>query len=238
MFVPVHDVNPLKRMPFQWGTVSIIALNILCFLVFGTEYFPPADDYAVDFALVPVEFTSGGERASNWIFRLNEPLPVPEWATLVSYMFVHISFLHVAGNMTFLWVFGDNVEDAMGLPRFFLFYLLCGVAAALAHIALMPESEMPVIGASGGVAGIIGAYLMLHPRVKIWVLALYRIPLRITAALAIALWLAMQVYYAFSGQADTIAWGAHLAGFFTGALLIVVMRQPGVMLFDRTVGEA
>ena len=238
MFVPVYDINPLKRMPFQWMTVSLIALNVVSFLVFGTGFFAPADEYVIDFALVPVEFASGGEKVSTEIFRLTEPLPIPEWLSILTYMFVHVSFLHLTGNMTFLWVFGDNVEDAMGRWRFLVFYLLCGVAAGLAHVVVLPSSGTPVIGASGAVAGIIAAYLMLHPNVKIWVLAVYRIPLRITAAWAVAVWLAVQFYYAFFDNADTVAWGAHLAGFFVGLILICLLRRPDVPLFDRTITKA
>lgn len=237
MFVPVYDINPLKRMPFQWVTVSLIAVNVLCFLVFGTAYFSPADEYAVDFALIPQEFRSGGVLAPFEVFRLREPLPIPEWLTALTYMFVHVNFLHLTGNMTFLWVFGDNVEDAMGRWRFLLFYIVCGVIAAFAHVAVTTDPDTPVIGASGAVAGVIAAYLMLHPHVKVWVLALYRIPLRITAAWAVGIWLAVQVYYALFDGADTVAWAAHLTGFAVGAILIFFMRRPGVPMFDRTISK-
>jgi len=237
MFVPVHDINPLKRLPFQWVTVGLIALNILCYLVLSTEFFSPVYQYMPEFALIPAEFLGDGSPLPSEIFQLYEPLPMPEEFTLVTYMFVHMGFLHLAGNMAFLWVFGDNVEDAMGHVRFLLFYLLCGVIAALTHVAMDPESIIPVIGASGAVGGIIGAYLMLHPRVKIWVLALYRIPLRITAAWAIGFWVALQIYSALFSEVDTVAWGAHLGGLVAGALLIVIMRQPGVPLFDKTASE-
>jgi len=237
MFVPVHDVNPLKRLPFQWVTVCLIALNILIYLLLGTQYFAPVNEYVADFALIPAEFLGHESPLPSEIFQLREPLPMPEEVTLFSYMFVHLGFLHLSGNMTFLWVFGDNVEDAMGHARFLLFYLLCGAIAALTHIALMPDSMVPVIGAIGAVGGIIGAYLMLHPKVKVWVLALYRIPLRITAAWAIGFWVAVQIYSAFFSEVDTVAWGAHLGGLAAGALLILVMRQPGVPLFDKTASE-
>ena len=238
MFVPVHDINPLKKIPFQWVTVALIALNILIYLLFGTEFFSPAYEYASDFALVPVELLGSSGTPSGEVLRLHEPLPLPEAVTILSYMFVHVGFFHLAGNMAFLWVFGDNVEDAMGSFRFLFFYLLCGILAAFAHIALMPDSEVPVIGASGAVAGVIGAYLMLHPNVKVWVLVLYRIPLRVTAAWAIGFWAALQVYTAFFSTEAFVAWGAHLGGLAAGAVLIVFMRRPGVPLFDKTVSKA
>ena len=207
MFVPVHDINPMRRLPFQWATVSLIALNVLGYLVLMTDFFAPANRYSVEFALVPAEFLGRSELPSQTVLWGYDPLPLPEATTLLTYMFVHAGFFHLAGNMTFLWVFGDNVEDAMGHWRFLLFYLLCGVAAALVHVALAPDSETPIVGASGAVAGIIGAYLMLHPNVRIWVLALYRIPLRLTAAWVVGLWIALQVYYAFFDEGHTVAWG-------------------------------
>ncbi len=237
MFVPVHDINPLRRLAFQWVTVSLIALNVLCYLLFSTPFFNPLHQYLGEFALIPVEFLGHKGSLPDEIFRLIEPLPMPEELTIFTYMFMHMNFLHLAGNMTFLWVFGDNVEDAMGHVRFLLFYLLCGVIAAVTHVAIDPESQVPVVGASGAVGGIIGAYLMLHPNVKIWVLALYRIPLRITAFWAIGVWVAVQIYSAFFSEVDTVAWGAHLGGLAAGAVLIVIMRQPGVPLFDKTAKE-
>lgn len=238
MFVPVHDINPLKRLTFQWGTVFLIALNILTYLLFATEFFPPVYEYAVDFALVPAEFLGYPRALPSEVFQFREPLPMLEGFTILTYMFLHFGFFHLAGNMLFLWVFGDNVEDAMGHLRFVLFYLICGVVAALTHLALLPASEIPVIGASGAVGGVVAAYLILHPRVKVWVLALYRIPLRITAAWAIGFWVAMQIYSAFFAVDEQVTWGAHLGGLAAGAVLILFMRRPDVPLFDRPAKEA
>ena len=118
---------------------------------------------------------------------------MPEGYTLLTYMFLHGDILHLLSNMLFLWVFGDNVEDAMGHVRFLFFYLACGVFAGLFHCWMMPNSDLPTIGSSGAVAGVIAAYLMLHPRVSVWVLAFKFIPLRITAGLVLGLWIALQV---------------------------------------------
>ena len=107
---------------------------------------------------------------------------MPEGYTLLTYMFLHGDIFHLSSNMLFLWVFGDNVEDAMGHIKFLVFYLICGVAGGLAHAFMLPASKLPLIGASGAVAGVIAAYLILHPRVLVWVLAFRFIPLRISAA--------------------------------------------------------
>jgi membrane associated rhomboid family serine protease len=130
-------------------------------------------------------------------------------------------------------VFGDNVEDAMGHLKFLAFYLLCGVAGGLAHAAFLPASQFPLIGASGSVAGVIAAYLMLHPRVRIWVLAFRFVPLRVPAVWVLGFWVVMQFVMVVLAPADGVAWWAHVGGMAAGAVLILFMRRPGVPLFDR-----
>ena len=163
---------------------------------------------------------------------------VPERLTLFTYMFFHGDIFHLAGNMLFLWVFGDNVEDAMGHVRFLIFYLACGVFAGLLHAWMVPDSDIPLIGASGAVAGVIAAYLMLHPRVRVWVLAFKVIPLRISAAFALGIWILMQVVMVLLPQVGPMAWWAHIGGLIAGAVLVVFMRRPGVPLFDRRISAA
>jgi membrane associated rhomboid family serine protease len=131
-----------------------------------------------------------------------------------------------------LWVFGDNVEDAMGHRRFIVFYLACGVAAALAHAFALPDSTQPLIGASGAVAGVIAAYLLLHPRVRVWVLAFRIIPLRIAAVWVLGAWAVTQFVMVLLGPRE-VAWWAHIGGMAAGAVLILFLRRPGVPLFDR-----
>ena len=143
---------------------------------------------------------------------------------------------HIVGNMLFLWVFGDNVEDAMGPRAFSIFYLACGVFAGLFHAWFVPEATVPLIGASGAVAGVIAAYLMLHPRVRVWVLAFKVIPLRITAGLVLGVWILTQVVMVVMPQAGPVAWWAHIGGLIAGAVLVIVMRRPGVPLFDKDAG--
>jgi membrane associated rhomboid family serine protease len=145
--------------------------------------------------------------------------------TLVTSLFLHGSALHLLGNMLFLWVFGDNVEDGMGHGRFFLFYLLCGVCAGFAHAFMNPESTRPLIGASGAVAGVVAAYLILYPRVKVWGLFFGRIPLRVPAIWAIGFWILLQVVSAFLGGGEDVGWFAHLGGLAAGAALTPIMRR-------------
>lgn len=234
LFVPIWDHNPIKVIPFQIVTLALVIINIVVYFVFQTGVWVPTSQEAVlSFALIPTELINEGFLGKTGFEVFPEPVAVPERLTLISYMFLHGNFMHLLGNMLFLWVFGDNVEDAMGHLRFLLFYLMCGVFAGLAHVFASPGSEQPLIGASGAVSGVIAAYLMLHPNVRIWVLAFPVIPISITAGLALGIWIVLQVVnLVFSGDSHT-AWWAHIGGLVAGALLVLFMRRPGVPLFDR-----
>jgi len=237
VFVPLHDTNPLKKIRFQYVTVGLIALNVAIFVIFQTGWFIPlADEDVTAFAVVPAKLLAS--TAGGGAFFANGAVFVPERLTLVTYMFLHGGWLHLIGNMLFLWVFGDNIEDAMGHIRFILFYLMCGIFAALLHSYMLPHSDLPLIGASGAVAGVIAAYLILHPKVKVWVLALWRIPIKITAAWALGIWIAAQFVSLLFESEEAIAWWAHVGGLVAGGVLILFMRRRGVVLFDRTRGGA
>ncbi|MEO0619580.1 MAG: rhomboid family intramembrane serine protease, partial [Pseudomonadota bacterium] len=205
MFVPLTDDNPLITIPYQFVTVALIVANVLAFLLVEGITGPQA----IGFALVPAEFVQEGMFGPVVSGERFDGFDVPERVTLFSYMFMHADVLHLAGNMLFLWVFGDNVEDAMGHVKFLIFYLLCGVAGGLAHTFMMAGTGFagaPLIGASGAVAGVVAAYLMLHPRVRLWVLVLRFIPLRVSALWALGAWIAMQFIMAFASAADPVAW--------------------------------
>jgi rhomboid family protein len=229
LFIPLRDDNSLKSIPFQYVTVGLIALNILVFVL---EVSGLSHAAVASFAVTPRELLGGTALLAPPSFS-EDGYAIGEEATLLTYMFFHADVFHLVGNMLFLWVFGDNVEDAMGHLRFLVFYLACGVFAALFHSWMLPDSDLPLIGASGAVAGVIAAYLMLHPRVRVWVLAFKVIPLRITAALALGVWIALQVVMIAMPDMGPVAWWAHIGGLIAGAVLIVFMRRPGVPLFDR-----
>lgn len=233
MFVPLHDENTLKSIRFQFVTVALIAVNTLIFL-YQQSGMP--DAAIASFGVVPVELFDTGLLPVAVDTAVGPP--VPERLTLISYMFFHGDILHLAGNMLFLWVFGDNVEDAMGHIKYFIFYIACGVFAGLVHAWVEPTSDSPLIGASGAVAGVIAAYLMLHPRVRVWVLALKAIPLRISAAFALGLWILIQVVMVILPQVGPVAWWAHIGGLIAGAVLVIFMRRPGVPLFDKGLNVA
>ncbi len=229
MFIPIHDANPLRHVQFHYATVGLIALNMAVFIVRAATGAATGDAGMLAFALVPLEFSGGGLAAAV-------PGGVPEPATLLTYAFFHADVWHLLGNMVFLWVFGDNVEDALGHARFVAFYALCAIAAGIMHIAVDPRSPIPLVGASGAVAGIVAAYFMLHPRVRLWVLFLGKIPLRISALWALGAWVALQFWNALAAGPGGVAWWAHIGGLIAGAVLIVVLRRPGVSLFDRGTG--
>jgi membrane associated rhomboid family serine protease len=230
VFIPLSDDNPLRSISFQWVTVGLIAANCAAFAWQSVGFGQTA---AASFALIPSELVQmnvvGGPAHGPY-----DTLAVPEGYTLLSYMFLHGDILHLLSNMLFLWVFGDNVEDAMGHIKYLIFYLACGMAGGAAHVLAQPASKLPLIGASGAVAGVIAAYLLLHPRVLVWVLAFRFIPLRISAAWVLGAWVATQLFMVLLNQPDHVAWWAHIGGMVAGAILILFMRRPGVPLFDRS----
>ena len=210
MLLPLHDTNPLKHIRFQYVTVGIIGVCVAVFFyqlslgdrserafIFGFGAIP-----AVVFGIktLPVELTQA-----------------PAVLSLVTSMFLHGGFMHLLGNMLFLWVLGDNVEDALG------------------HAGTDTASQIPMIGASGAISGIIGAYLMVHPKARIKTLVGYFI-VSLPAWVVLGFWIGFQFFstaMATGGAGGGVAWWAHIGGFFAGVILIVPMRRKGVALFDR-----
>jgi rhomboid family protein len=229
VFIPLSDDNPLRSVRFQWVTIGLIAANVIVFLLENT---PDGQAAMASFALIPSELFHvriwGGT-----VLAPDQPFQVPEGVTLITYQFLHSDILHLLSNMLFLWVFGDNVEDAMGHLKFLAFYFLCGIAGGLAHSFVLPDSRLPLIGASGAVAGVIAAYLILHPRVRVWVLAFRFIPLRIAAVWVLGVWVVTQFIMIALAPSDQVAWWAHVGGMIAGAILVLFLRRPGVPLFDR-----
>lgn len=229
LFIPLSDDNPLQFVRYQWVTIGIIAVNVSVYVlqIFGLGLAAGNSLALVPAELLQVRIVHGSAHG------LFDTIAIPEGLTLISYMFLHTDLLHLSSNMLFLWVFGDNVEDAMGHVRYLAFYVLCGIAAGLLHALVLPTSRLPLMGASGAVAGTIAAYLILHPRVLVWVLAFRVIPLRVTAVWILGMWVATQLFMVLVNRGDQIAWWAHIGGIAAGGLLIPLMRRPDVVLFDR-----
>jgi len=169
-------------------------------------------------ALIPHEFTLSLKPSLLYGFPLIKKF--------IASMFLHGGFVHIAGNMLFLWIFGNNVEDTLGHMRFLLFYLLCGIMASSVHIFMNPASTVPIIGASGAIAGVLGAYFLLFPRARVWVLFFFIIFVRlipVPAVIVLGMWFILQILSAPAG--GDVAWYAHIGGFIAGMTLIMVFQK-------------
>ena len=212
------DSNPVRHIARPWVNYSIIAI---CFIVFLVD-----PDY-VAFGFVPAQLT-GFETVA---YDLGG---VPAEARLVTYIFLHGDLFHLLGNMLVLWVFGDNIEDSMGHARYALFFLLCGAAGGLGEALFSVSQGIPVIGASGAVSGVMGAYLLLHPRARVLVLIAFRFPILVPASLFVGLNIGTDIVMAlFPGDEDVlVAWWAHIGGFAAGLVLVTLLRYRDVDLFQ------
>ena len=213
-FLPLFDDNPPGRLPVvNWLIIAA------CILVFIHQFSLGSDDewrFMLEYAAIP-QFVSNGYN-----------LP-----TLVTSAFLHGGWLHLGGNMLYLWIFGDNIEDRMGPVRFVLFYLLCAVAATLTHVAIAPSSQTPLVGASGAIAGVLAAYLILYPRAKVRVLLVILIFIRwirMPAFVVLAAWALMQVLAAPTsiGAEGGTAYFAHIGGFVAGLALTPLLARKRV----------
>ncbi|WP_196260679.1 rhomboid family intramembrane serine protease [Pelagibacterium limicola] len=217
MFLPLYDSNKIAHIEFPYVNYGILALTVLVFLIQSLGGQAGLERAHVEYGMIPVVVRNLVEGPAPWL---------PDQITLLSYMFLHADFFHLLSNMLFLWVFGDNVEDALGHLRYLVFYLLCGVLAGLAHLYFNPDSYGPLIGASGAVAGVMGAYLVLYPNVRVFVLnkLIVMFPIALPAWLVLSLWIVVQLFYAALGQEDGVAWWAHIGGVAAGAGLVFVFR--------------
>lgn len=224
--IPIKDINPTQR--FAVVTAVLIALNAV---VFGYELLlgPAGESFIAAFALIPDRLFSGDGANGNGI---------PAGATLFTSMFLHGGFLHVGGNMLYLWIFGNNIEDAMGRIRFIVFYFVCGVIAAYSHALTDPGSTVPMIGASGAVSGVLGAYLMLYPRARVHTLVIFGFYIRtvqLPALFVLGFWFVLQFLNALmSGVSGRgVAWYAHIGGFAAGIALIGLFKRRNVPFGGR-----
>jgi rhomboid family protein len=210
--IPLRDVIPSRTTPFV--TIGIIAANALAFSFELLLPAPVRRTFLFQFGMVPATFT---------------------WLTLVTSMFLHAGWLHIIGNMWFLWIFGDNVEDRLGHFRYLVFYLLCGVVAGTAQALVSPTSYIPTIGASGAIAGVMGAYFVLYPHSRvltlIWLFIFVDI-IEIPAVFFLGFWFLMQLFSGAgsiaqaAGSQGGVAFWAHVAGFLFGIAGVFVFRRP------------
>jgi membrane associated rhomboid family serine protease len=224
---PIRDHNPSRRIPFV--TYALIAINVAVHLWTVVAVTTDQDYYDLYYccAMIPARITA-----------------MENFPSLVTSVFLHGGFMHLAGNMLFLWIFGDNLEDEMGHGRFTLFYLACGVGASLAQWAAGPWSPIPTIGASGAIAGVMGAYLLMFPKAKVDVLIILIVFIRIIpipAWIMLGLWFAMQLFNSIGSDAMAggVAYWAHAGGFVIGAVLVLPfwLRKGGTAFWSRTEGH-
>ncbi len=224
---PLRDHNPSERTPYV--VYALIAANVAAFLL---QLHYTGSERAMlgfwrDWAMIPVVVTQGGE-----------------WHGVFTSMFLHAGLLHLAGNMLFLWIFGDNLEDQLGHLGFLIFYLAAGIAAALAHIAADPGSAIPTVGASGAIGGVMGGYLLLFPRAKVDILLIFIVFFRvftIPAWIMLGLWFGMQIFSGLSTPTNGggVAYWAHAGGFLAGIAFTVPawLRRGAGKYWQRTAGH-
>lgn len=215
MILPINSDNPVRITP--WVTISILMANVCVFLysyLLGDFGF---DIFTHRLGLIPFEIWRGVDAVS--------PTPIPLYLTVFTSMFMHGGWIHLGGNLLYLWIFGNNIEEAMGAFRFLMFYLICGISATVAHVISSPDSMIPLVGASGAIAGILGAYLAAFPgtRVHVLVFLIFFIQIvRVPALLVLGGWFVIQVFSATAESAggSGVAWYAHIVGFIVGYLLM------------------
>lgn len=214
--IPLRDNIPAYRTPVV--TVGLIAMNVLVYLNQAMLPSRGAAQFIHLYGLIPLEISRGD---------LLVPHPVPLYATLFTSMFVHGGLFHLGGNMLYLWIFGDNVEDRMGRFKFLVFYLLSGLGAAVAQIWADPASKIPMIGASGAISGVLGAYLFLFPRARVLTLIplgfFFRVA-EIPALVVLGFWIIVQVLngvMTLGAQVGGVAWLAHVGGFVAGLVMVI-----------------
>ena len=223
---PLHDDNPTERFPF-----ITILLIIACVAIFLWQLSLGKHGQAAVVVLGATPAYLFGHQS----YPAAEALPV--WITAFSSMFLHGGWMHLLGNMLYLWIFGNNIEDAMGKRRFILFYLLCGLAALAANALPDTRSAIPMIGASGAISGVLGAYLLLFPHARVLVAIPFGIFIhttRIPAAWVLVFWFVLQIVNSLmtaGQQGGGVAWGAHIGGFVAGMVLVPFFKRPGVRFF-------
>jgi len=222
MIIPIHDENPTQTI--AWVTISLIIANVLVF-IYELSLGNALDIFIKEYTMIPylvVQFPSVGT-----------------YSTIFTSIFLHGSWIHIIGNMLYLWIFGNNIEDILGHGRFFIFYLLCGLGGAVGHILSNPNSHIPSLGASGAIAGVLAAYLILYPLASIDVavpIFIFIKIIRLPAIIVIGFWFILQLVSSYTiitsptiQSSGGVAWFAHIGGFITGFLLILVFpkkRKP------------
>lgn len=234
MIIPIGDEIERTATPFQFATIILIAC---CVGLWGwLVNLPPDEGNQAFFSLSLIPSIFFGFRFHPEGFAI-----VPPELTIITSMFMHASWSHIIGNMIYLWVFGSSLEEACGHARFVIFYLLCGIGAGLGQALVDPASPVPMVGASGAISGLLAAYMLVYPynKVTLLVMLIGFVRIRLPAMLVIGFWIFYQMFEMFAAaaapepQAGGVAWTAHVGGFATGAVLIFLLRRPGVKMMQE-----
>lgn len=228
---PYHDENETERTPVV--TIVLIALCVLTWvLVQGAGSSPAVAASVCNYGLVAGELTGAAVPGTGIPMGNGMACIVdagPEYLSIFTSMFLHGGWMHLLGNMWFLWLFGNNIEDSMTRPRFLIFYLLSGVAAALLQVFTEPASPVPMVGASGAISGVMGAYLILYPKVKVYTLlplGFFTTTYALPAWVMLIYWILLQVVGGFGGGEGGVAFWAHVGGFIAGIVLVKLFARP------------
>ena len=224
---PIRDDNPQINRPI--ATYVLIGLNIFAWIFLQGMGGQQLNSSICQFGLIPADLFAN---ASSQLDAARSCQITSGWFNIVTSMFMHANWMHLIGNMWFLFVFGDNIEDAMGSIRFAIFYLVIGILAALAQVLIDPNSTIPLVGASGAIGGVMGAYIMLYPRVKVHMLVFIFV-IKIPAVAMLGYWLAVQIIGSintFGMTGGGVAFAAHVGGFISGALLIRYLKDDELLV--------
>ncbi len=227
--IPLHDDNPTELTPVV--TVGLIASCALVFLYQSTLPSQPGQAFVFQYGAIPALVFGRAEPPAELT------VGIPAYATLLTSMFLHGGWMHLIGNMLYLWIFGNNIEDVMGHAKFTIFYITCGILAALSHALTDPSSTIPMVGASGAISGVLGAYLLLFPRAQVLVFIPMGFASRtmyVPAAIVLGLWFVMQLLsggMSVNTGGGGVAFFAHIGGFIAGMLLIGLFKRADVRFF-------
>jgi len=216
-FFPFKDDNPTSIKPYiSWFLIALCTVVFLYQIVLDQSEF---NAFIISFGITPINLINS---------------PHNQWFTIISSMFLHGNISHLMGNMVYLWIFGDNIEDSFGRFRFIIFYILCGLSAVFAQILYNPTSSVPMIGASGAIAGILGAYIVMFPRAKIWVFMWIIFIVRlitVPAFIVLGIWMGLQLINVIDQGQSGVAYSAHIGGFIAGMLLAPILKKRDKVLF-------
>ncbi|MDE3041222.1 MAG: rhomboid family intramembrane serine protease [Nitrospirota bacterium] len=223
--IPLHDDNPTERTPVV--TMACIAACVLVFFYQASLPTGLGDTFVFRYGAIPA-LVFGQANLPETV------VAIPVYATLITSMFVHGGWMHLIGNMLYLWVFGNNIEDVMGHAKYVVFYLTCGILAALSHALTDPSSPVPMVGASGAISGVLGAYVLLFPRAQVLVLIPGLGTARMAAGVVLGMWFVMQLLsggMSIGGKGGGVAFFAHIGGFLAGMVLIGLFKRRDVLFF-------